>query len=43
MEELGLDLANDDFLTIMLAWSKKLSKMKEPCIDINDGTVFHWK
>jgi hypothetical protein len=42
-EALGLDLANDDFLTDMVAWGKKLSEMKEPCIDINDGTLFHWK
>ena len=41
-EILGVDLKNDDFLTLMVAWGKKLSEMKEPCIDINGGMVFHW-
>jgi hypothetical protein len=40
---LGLDLANDDFLTVMVTWGKKLSEMKEPCVDISDDTLFHWK
>jgi len=41
-EVLGLDLAKDDVLTVMVAWGKKLSEMKEPCVDINDGALFHW-
>lgn len=42
-KEMGLDLANDDFLTVMVAWGKKLSEMKDSCVDINDGSLFHWK
>jgi hypothetical protein len=43
MKTLGLDLEKDDFLTVMVAWGKKLFEMKASCIEINGGMLFHWK